>query len=521
MVIQMTHISRMIGHVRRIIMKTLIKVLTTITVLSIICIGLVFLTNQNTSQSIMNTSIESPNKTIDAIIPADQISHYQMGSGGLITIHATEPETPESLPLYRGVFHDGDYVDKSFEKVFKDRSNVTSEQDAPSIAIIALEPYGGLPPDAEMSLVETNHYELIKPITHEVVERTPIYTDVFYHRVVDGMPVLGFSDKIQVTLGEDGKVLELLKIWRTLEYTGRNISIISARTATDKLLNGEVLDPPMGMDDVQIYTIKLVYYEKSRTEPELFLEPVWAFQGNKTSGIPEEFLVYARQFANFTATPTSGKTPLSVNFTDTSDASPKQWYWYFGDGTNSTDQNPVHIYTTAGTYNVTLRAWNDLGSDTIEKAGYITVRDPAAPVANFTGTPATGSAPLSVTFNDTSINAPTGWLWSFGDGTNATEQNPVHMYSTPGNYTVSLNVTNEDGTNSITKPDYITVSNLPPTTITTQPTTTVTTTITTTVTTATTTPTPTKTHAPLSPVVPVAGILIIGMFAVLRRKKDR
>ena len=339
-----------------------------------------------------------------------------MGLTGLIIINATEPEAPAMLPLYKGVFRQEDFINENFEAVFKDRTNVTSTQDAPEIAKNALEPYGGLPPDAEFGLAETVYGNTYNSSTWKIEASDPIYTDVFYHRVVDGMPVLGFSDKIQVTLGEDGKVLEILKIWRTLEYTGHNVSIISARAATDKFLNGEVLDPLMGMNDIQIHTIKLGYYEKSRTEPEIFLEPVWVFQGNKTSGTPEEFHVYARQFANFTAAPTYGKVPLTVTFTDTSDASPVKWYWDFGDGTNSTDQNLLHTYKSAGTYNISLRAWNDLGSDMMEKAGYITVESSPPGTYEFTKddnrkTVMVGKgSQINVTLKE---NPSTGYTWTF------------------------------------------------------------------------------------------------------------
>ena len=85
----------------------------------------------------------------------------------------------------------------------------------------------------------------------------------------------------------------------------------------------------------------------------------------------------------------------------------------------------------------------------------------SAPVASFSGTPTTGTAPLTVTFTDTSTNSPKSWNWTFGDGnsTNATLQNPVHTYFTGGNYTVSLNVSNAVGYNSTRKTGYITVSN--------------------------------------------------------------
>ena len=53
---------------------------------------------------------------------------------------------------------------------------------------------------------------------------------------------------------------------------------------------------------------------------------------------------------------------------------------------------------------------------------------PPAPVANFSGTPTSGTAPLSVTFTDTSTNTPTAWSWTFGDGSTTTAQNPTHTY---------------------------------------------------------------------------------------------
>ncbi len=66
-----------------------------------------------------------------------------------------------------------------------------------------------------------------------------------------------------------------------------------------------------------------------------------------------------------------------------------------------------------------------------------TVTEPVLPVANFSSNVTSGYAPLSVQFTDLSKNA-TGWNWNFGDGANSTEQNPIHTYSTAGNYTVTL-----------------------------------------------------------------------------------
>jgi FOG: PKD repeat len=325
------------------------------------------------NSSYLSSSYEFQNQSVTMInvtIPSGIIS------SGLVSIHAAEPTTPSSLPVYRAVLNDGDAVSQNFDDLFKDRNNVISEQDAPEVARKALEPYGGVPTDAVFRLSETVYWEALNRTTWEVESRTPIYTQVYYNRIVDGMPVIGFSDEIQVCLGENGKILRILKIWRTLEKTDNPMTVIPARSATGKLQDGEVLDRPTIVGDVTVNSIRLKYYETSRTDKEITLEPVWAFDGNTSSGSPEEFLVYARQFANFNQTPVAStktvsgksvqnKNPLSVTFTDTSDANPIKWQWDFGDDTTSAEQNPTHTYQSAGTYNVTLTVWNDLGSDTM------------------------------------------------------------------------------------------------------------------------------------------------------------
>jgi len=122
-------------------------------------------------------------------------------------------------------------------------------------------------------------------------------------------------------------------------------------------------------------------------------------------------------------------------------------------------QNPSHIYTTPGIYSVALQAYNTGGYNTTRKTGYIIV--PSAPVANFVGIPTSGNIPLTVKFTDTSTGFPTQWDWNFGDGSlvNATKQNPVHIYTSAGTYTVSLTATNTTyGNNTAGKMGYITVS---------------------------------------------------------------
>ena len=391
--------------------------------------------------------------------------------------------------------------------------SVIAESDAPSAAENALNSYGGLPQDAELFSVVTEYAQQLDRKTGQLVNKYPSSTRVQYLRKLDNYPVVGSGGYIDIALGENGELISLRKVWRTVTPSG-TVKIISATDAIGKMNQKDVMNPLREWYDLNVTSIQFGYYEKGLNETQEYIEPVWIMKGFTDSGEPVSYYIYARQFSNFTATPTSGKVPLNVTFTDTSDASPIRWLWNFGDGTNSTEQNPVHTYTTAGTYNVSLRAWNDLGSDTMEKTGYITVRLPAPPVANFTASPLTGGKPLKVSFNDTSTNMPERWLWTFGDGTNATVQNPVHTYTQAGNYTVSLNVTNSDGADSLVRTGYITVTRHP---VTTPPTTKPTTAVTTKPT--PTKPTPTKTHAPLSPVIVMAGIAGAGVLWVFGKNR--
>ena len=66
-------------------------------------------------------------------------------------------------------------------------------------------------------------------------------------------------------------------------------------------------------------------------------------------------------------------SPLTVRFSDLSSGSPDSWKWTFGDGTGSSEQNPVHIYTGFGRYAVTLEVSGESGQDIVRKSACITV----------------------------------------------------------------------------------------------------------------------------------------------------
>ena len=165
--------------------------------------------------------------------------------------------------------------------------------------------------------------------------------------------------------------------------------------------------------------------------------------------------IIEKKITAFKATPTNGNAPLTVNFTDQSTNSPTSWHWDFGDGNTSSEQNPSNIYNNAGIYTVALTVSGKYGTDTESKIDFIVV---SIPLAVFSANTTGGTRPLPVSFSDESINNPTSWLWDFGDGSSSTEQNPSHTYNGIGLYNVSLTASNEYGSDTETKTDFITVN---------------------------------------------------------------
>ncbi|HSU27892.1 MAG TPA: PKD domain-containing protein [Chitinophagaceae bacterium] len=139
---------------------------------------------------------------------------------------------------------------------------------------------------------------------------------------------------------------------------------------------------------------------------------------------------------NFSAVPTTQCSYQTVQFTDLSVPS-DQWIWNFGDGAGSTTQNPTHIYTQPGTYDVTLIAYNNGCPDSIRKTNYVSILPPVS-LFSFTGNCTIRN---QFQFNDQSVGA-LSWAWDFGDGTTSTATNPLHNFPALGTYTVSLTVTN-------------------------------------------------------------------------------
>ena len=138
-------------------------------------------------------------------------------------------------------------------------------------------------------------------------------------------------------------------------------------------------------------------------------------------------------------------TPIYIQFTDISTGNPTSWFWDFGDGTTSSEQNPVHPYPIPGNYKVCLVIeHNDPPNYCIDSiCKVIEIPDTVACEAIF-AYEQDPDFPAEVSFIDYSRGNITNWEWDFGDGSISTEQDPVHVYSKPGDYLVCLNVYNAD-----------------------------------------------------------------------------
>ncbi|MGA2139973.1 MAG: S8 family serine peptidase, partial [Verrucomicrobiia bacterium] len=147
--------------------------------------------------------------------------------------------------------------------------------------------------------------------------------------------------------------------------------------------------------------------------------------------------------------------------------SPLVYQWYkngasIPGATNISYTIPSVNYSDAGSYHVVIT--NGCGQ-AVSSNATLTVADCfVAPIANFSATPTNGTAPLTVTFSDTSTGTITNRFWSFGDGatTNVTATNFSHVFAAQGTNTVSLTASGPLGSDTLTRINLITVGATPP-----------------------------------------------------------
>ena len=170
-------------------------------------------------------------------------------------------------------------------------------------------------------------------------------------------------------------------------------------------------------------------------------------------------VAYSVPVAQFSGSPTSGNYPLTINFSNTSSGTITTYAWTFGDGGTSTASAPSHVYAAAGSYTVSLTVVGPGGSNTQIRTNYISVTaPPPPPVAQFTGSPTSGRAPLTVAFTNTSTGSITSYPGP--SVTVAPAQSPARATYSAEFLLVSLTVTARAGarrkprpTTSVGRPD--------------------------------------------------------------------
>ncbi|HTN45157.1 MAG TPA: PKD domain-containing protein [Flavipsychrobacter sp.] len=171
--------------------------------------------------------------------------------------------------------------------------------------------------------------------------------------------------------------------------------------------------------------------------------------------------VKAQLTANFNVNDSVGCSPMIVQFINTSTGGASSYSWNFGDNTNSSLTSPSHVYTSPGTYTITLTASN--GTTTHSKSRKVVVL--SSPIVDFTASAFAGCPPLTVTFTDNSnpvVPGPATYSWAFGDGNTSTLQSPTHTFTQPGTYHITEAVKNSGGcVTSKVKSAYIKVHTPP------------------------------------------------------------
>ena len=216
--------------------------------------------------------------------------------------------------MYRVLPQINDTVYFSVKNLEQVRFNATSEADAPNIVPKSLEKYGGLPQGALMTYAKTEYLEQRNLDTGQTIAKYPVSTKVQYARKIDGIPVTGDGSFIKIELGNDGELLYLNKVWRTVEPAGTE-KVIPLSKAIEKLGRGEVLDPLKCICDINVDRIYIAYWEKGTGVPQEYLDPVWVFSGTTSSGEVVNYKVYARESDDFPVTPVSGFVSVHANVT--------------------------------------------------------------------------------------------------------------------------------------------------------------------------------------------------------------
>ncbi len=151
--------------------------------------------------------------------------------------------------------------------------------------------------------------------------------------------------------------------------------------------------------------------------------------------------------AAFAQSATTGIPGLTVQFTDMSTGQIDSYLWNLGNGSTSTDPNPLATYPTAGSFTVSLTVTGPRGSSTMTLPAGVQVAD--VPTAGFDCLPAQGFVPFTIACTDMSTGGGT-LAWDFGDGATSAGANPQHTYTSAGAFTVTQTSTTAGGSDMAT-----------------------------------------------------------------------
>ncbi|MFP4460222.1 MAG: choice-of-anchor D domain-containing protein [Candidatus Zixiibacteriota bacterium] len=146
--------------------------------------------------------------------------------------------------------------------------------------------------------------------------------------------------------------------------------------------------------------------------------------------------------AGIDAEPESGDAPIEIEFSDASTGLIDERTWWIDGSEVSTEESFSHLFDESGEHTVVLEVVNWCSRDMDTMIIDITCPDVTA---DFTATPATGTAPLYIEFSDESTGDITEYQWDIGGEYSPTVPNPTHTFSTAGTYEVKLTVTNACG----------------------------------------------------------------------------
>jgi hypothetical protein len=196
-----------------------------------------------------------------------------------ITINAEIPKVIDNVYAFDVIVDKNDFVFFCKEnQLMQIKSNLPDETLSYELALHQLEKYGGLPDDAKLNNFEYVSLKKINESSMEIVEKYPLWSAIKFKRTLNKMPVVGPGGEIDISLGEEGELLGITKIWRSV--IGENkVKTISPETAIEELYSGNTINKLQTSTNITITKIELGYYELGAGQIQDVIKPVWIFSG--------------------------------------------------------------------------------------------------------------------------------------------------------------------------------------------------------------------------------------------------